>query len=135
MNAIDTNIQVYRFDSREPTKQQIAKQLIATLPSQVLLWQVGCEFLAASRKLAPVGFTEDQAWAALVYLQNAAAGVALPDAQVWTDAQDLQKRHMLSFWDALLVAACIRAGVQTGAESTAGCRTTAFTASARALNE
>lgn len=113
MNAIDTNIQIYRYDSRDPAKQQIAEQLITTLPSQVLLWQVGCEFLAASRKLASLGFTEDQAWAALGYLQGSAVRVALPDVQVWVDAQGLQKRHVLSFWDALLVAACIRAGVQT----------------------
>ncbi len=112
MNAIDTNIWIYRHDSRDPTKQQIAEQLITTMP-QILLWQVGCEFIAASRKLAAIGFTEDQAWAALADMQSIAAQVAIPDIQVWTDAQDLQKRHALSFWDALLVAACIRGGAQT----------------------
>lgn len=113
MNAIDTNIWIYRYDSRDPTKQQIAEQLITTVRPQILLWQVGCEFLAASRKLAGVGFTEDQAWAALADMQSLAAQVVLPDIPLWADAQDLQKRHGLSFWDALLVAACIRVGVQT----------------------
>jgi predicted nucleic acid-binding protein len=113
MNAIDTNVWVYRYDSRDPAKQQIAEQLITTVRPQVLLWQVGCEFIAASRKLAAFGFTDDQAWAALADMQTLAVAVAFPDAQVWADAKALQQRHMLSFWDALLVAACIRAGVQT----------------------
>ncbi len=113
MNAIDTNIWIYRYDSRDATKQQIAEQLVTTLSPQFLLWQVGCEFIAASRKLAALGFTEDKAWAALATMQRIATQLVLPEVQVWTDAQDLQKRHALSFWDALLVAACIRAGVQT----------------------
>ena len=74
---------------------------------------MGCEFIAASRKLAKIGFSEDQAWAALADMQQAAYKLDLPDAQLWADAQNLQKRHMLSFWDALLIAACVRAGVQT----------------------
>jgi predicted nucleic acid-binding protein len=113
MNAIDTNIWIYRFDSRDAAKQQVAAQLTATVRPQVLLWQVGCEFVAASRKLGAFGFTEDQAWRALADMQIIASQVALPDQQVWTDAQALHQRHGLSFWDALLVAACIRAGVQT----------------------
>ena len=113
MNAIDTNIWVYRYDSRDLKKQQIAEQLTKTVQPQVLLWQVGCEFISASGKLAAFGFTEDQAWAALADMQALAAVVALPEVQVWADARALQQRHMLSFWDALLVAACIRAGVHT----------------------
>ncbi len=112
MNAIDTNVWIYRYDAREPTKQQIAEQLIQTVRPLILLWQVGCEFVAASRKLAAIGFTENQAWAALTYMQSIVSQVALPDPQVWADAQPLQQRHGLSFWDALLVAASIRAGVQ-----------------------
>ncbi len=61
MNAIDTNIWLYTHDTRDPHKQAIAQQLVATTRPLALLWQVGCEFIAASRKLAPLGFTEDQA--------------------------------------------------------------------------
>jgi predicted nucleic acid-binding protein len=113
MNAIDTNIWIYTHDTRDLRKQEVAQQLVATARPFILLWQVGCEFIAASRKLAVIGFTEDQAWSALTKMQNMAGQIALPDLQVWTDAQDLQKRHVLAFWDALLVAACKRAGVLT----------------------
>ncbi len=113
MNAIDTNIWIYRHDSRDRQKQSIADQLIVTVRPQVLLWQVGCEFVAASRKLAVIGFTRDHAWAALADMQNIAAQVALPEVRLWTYAQALQALYALSFWDAVLVAACNLSGVQT----------------------
>lgn len=50
MNAIDTNVWVYSHDKRDEKKQRAAQQLIATLQSMALLWQVGCEFIAAARK-------------------------------------------------------------------------------------
>jgi predicted nucleic acid-binding protein len=113
MNAVDANIYVYRHDARDPQKQAIADQLVATLRPQILLWQVGCEFIAASRKLSALGFTEDQAWAALGDMQSISSAIEYPTAQLWPKAQDLQKRYSLSFWDALLVAACLLGGVQT----------------------
>src|SRR5205807_681678 len=79
----------------------------------VLPWQVGCEFVAASRKLARQGFTESQAWQSLIAMQAAADEVLLPDEQLWIEVRGFQSRHSLSFWDALLIAACIRAGVTT----------------------
>jgi len=111
MNAIDTNIWIYSHDTRDPRKQSIAMQLIATTPF-ALLWQVGCEFVAASKKLASTGFTEAQAWAALTAMQAAANVVLLPEPDLWTEAHSLQGRYSLSFWDALLIGACIRGGVQ-----------------------
>ena len=113
MNAIDTNIWIYRHDSRDPQKQRLADQLIATVRPQDLLWQVGCEFIAASRKLSVIGLTEDQAWAALTDMQSIVSQVTLPEVRLWADAQGLQKLHSLSFWDALLIAACFLDGVHT----------------------
>jgi predicted nucleic acid-binding protein len=113
MNAHDTNIWVYSHDTRDPRKQQAAQQVLATARPFVLLWQVGCEFMAASRKLRALGLTEALAWQALANMQAAAAEVVLPDTPDWTEAHTLQSRHGLSFWDALLVATCIRGGVQT----------------------
>ena len=72
MNAIDTNIWVYSHDTRDPHKQAVAQQLIATTRPLALPWQVSCEFIAASRKLATVGFTEAQAWSALAAMQTLA---------------------------------------------------------------
>ncbi len=65
MNAIDTNIWIYRYDARDPKKHSVAKNLISTVRPLALPWQVGCEFIAASRKLAHLGFDEAKAWAAL----------------------------------------------------------------------
>src|SRR2546422_344216 len=112
MNVIDTNIWIYHHDTRDPQKQLVAKTLISTLRPLALPWQVGCEFLAASRKLAPLGFDAAKAWSALANMRLVATVVLMPTPQLWQDAQSLQARHTLSFWDALLVAACIHGGVQ-----------------------
>ncbi|MEJ7714026.1 MAG: hypothetical protein WKF84_30305 [Pyrinomonadaceae bacterium] len=51
MNAVDTNVPIYTHDPRDPVKQAVAVALVGTLPDGVLLWQVACEYVAASRKL------------------------------------------------------------------------------------
>ena len=62
MNAVDTNVLIYVRDPRDAVKQQKAQHLTTNMASGALLWQVACEFIAASRKLAPFGFTQAQAW-------------------------------------------------------------------------
>jgi predicted nucleic acid-binding protein len=62
MIAIDTNVLIYACDQADPRRQKIAIDLIANAQDGVLLWQVACEFLAASRKLDKQGFTPAQAW-------------------------------------------------------------------------
>ena len=61
MIALDTNILIYCCDERDPRRQQIALDLVAETTEGVLPWQVACEFIAASRKLADQGFTAAQA--------------------------------------------------------------------------
>lgn len=112
MNVLDTNIWLYSHDTRDPHKQAIAQQLIATIRPLALPWQVGCEFVAASRKLAAVGFTEAQAWSALTAMRTLADVILLPVLDQWPETQALQGRYSLSFWDALLVAACLHDGVK-----------------------
>ncbi|MCI0682199.1 MAG: PIN domain-containing protein [Gemmataceae bacterium] len=112
MNAIDTNIWLYSHDVRDPAKQTAAQNLIASTHPLALPWQVGCEFIAGSRKLAPDGFDEAKAWLALDAMQAMATSILLPTTQLWADARDLQQRYSISFWDALLIAACIRNGVR-----------------------
>ncbi len=112
MNAIDSNVWLYLHDTRDPRKQRLAQHLIASVRPLVLPWQVGCEFIAGSRKLAPAGFTEAQAWAALAAMRITADVILLPVPDLWPETQALQSRYSLSFWDTLLVAACLRGGVQ-----------------------
>jgi predicted nucleic acid-binding protein len=113
MNAIDTNVWLYAHDTRDPRKQAIAQHLTTSTRPLALPWQVGCEFVAASRKLASIGFTESQAWAALTAMCGMADCILLPVADLWPETRALQGRYSLSFWDALLVAACVRGGVST----------------------
>lgn len=111
MNAVDTNILIYARDPRDPQKQQTAQSLIATLDDGVLLWQVACEYIAASRKLTSLGYDQRQAWADLANLRN----IWLPFAPSWMvmdKAEALLSQYSLSFWDAMIVAACLEAGVR-----------------------
>ncbi len=112
MNALDTNVWLYTHDTRDPRKQGLAQQLVAAARPLALPWQVGCEFVAASRKLAATGFSEAQAWAALTAMRALADAILLPVPDLWPETQALQARYSLSFWDALLAAACLRDGVQ-----------------------
>jgi len=96
---------------RDPHKQEIARHLIATTRPLALPWQVGCEFIAASRKLAAAGFTEEQAWTSLDVMQTLADSILLPVSDLWRETHSLQGRYSLSFWDALLVATCLGGGV------------------------
>ena len=70
MNAVDTNVLIYARDPRDPTEQQKARQLTARMTEGGLLWQVACEFIAASRKLTSVGYTQAQAWRELEQLRG-----------------------------------------------------------------
>jgi predicted nucleic acid-binding protein len=62
MIAVDTNVLIYACDRAEPRRQKIALDLITNASDGVLLWQVACEFVAASRKLSKQGFTPTDAW-------------------------------------------------------------------------
>ena len=98
MNAIDTNVWIYCYDHRDPVKQQIAKQLVSTIEPLVLLWQVGCEFIAAARKLEPLGFTGSLAWEAVENRSDVRL-CCLPGTGIWALAKRLQEEHSLHFWD------------------------------------
>ena len=112
MNAVDTNILIYVNDPRDPVKQGIASSLVLSLTDGVLLWQVACEYLAASRKLEPLGYDRVQAWQYIRDLQQIWY-TALPTWMVLDRAENLLNRFSLSYWDATIVAACLEANVQT----------------------
>lgn len=110
MNAVDTNVLIYAHDHRDPPKQAIAESLIQTLPDAILLWQVACEYIAASRKLEPFGYNREKAWEDILKLQKVWL-TQLPTWDVLYLAEDLMRRYSLSSWDALIVAACLEGGV------------------------
>ena len=110
MNAVDTNVLLYVHDYRDPAKQATAKALVNSLPDAVLLWQVACEYIAAARKFAPLGYGTDKAWQDVHILRGLWLGQE-PTWEVFERAEKLMKRYSLSSWDALLVAACLEVGV------------------------
>ena len=111
MIALDTNILLYACDRVDPQRQQIAIDLIADSTDAVLLWQVACEFVAASRKLSAQGFTASDAWNRLADFL-ALFPLMLPTAGVLERGKKLHAEHAVSFWDALVLAACAEAGVE-----------------------
>lgn len=110
MNAVDTNVLVYARDPRDPVKQQKARALTTDLTDGALLWQVACEFIAASRKLTAVGYTQAQAWDELEQLR-VLWKLIVPSENVFVRAEQLTASHNLSFWDAMIVAACMEGSI------------------------
>jgi predicted nucleic acid-binding protein len=110
MNVVDTNILFYAHDPRDPEKQQTAQSLIESLLDGALLWQVACEYLSASRKLEPFGYSREQALQEVRDLRSAWVTI-LPSWQVLEWSQQLLKEHSVSFWDAMILAASREAGV------------------------
>ena len=90
----------------------MAIEVIETNVDAVLLWQVACEFVGASKKLAASGLTRAEAWQILDgYLET--FELVTPSPAVLGQAQALHLKRQWSFWDALLIGACVEAGVQT----------------------
>jgi predicted nucleic acid-binding protein len=110
MRAVDTNILIYAHDPRDATKQQIAIDLIQSLTDGVLLWQVACEYLSASHKLAPLGYSREDAWQDIRDL-HLVWTTLLPVWRVQDIAESLLNRYSLSFWDAMIIAACLEGNV------------------------
>jgi len=98
-------------DPREPAKQAAAASLVLSLPDGALLWQVACEYLAASRKLEPLGYSRSQAWQDVQSLRQVWITI-LPRWSVLDLSNRLLQRYSLSFWDAMMIAACLEGGVK-----------------------
>lgn len=111
MNAVDTNILIYARDPRDPVKQLTAISLLRSLSNGVLLWQVACEYMATGRKLEPLGLRRSDLWQDIRDLRRIWAHL-FPRWEVLDRADVLMARHALSFWDALIVAACLEGGVR-----------------------
>ena len=111
MIAVDTNVLIYACDQSDPRRQKIALDLIAASADGVLLWQVVCEFLSASRKLSKQGFTPAEAWNRLAEFQDLLP-LVLPTAANLVRAKELHVSRGASLWDALILAACAEAGAE-----------------------
>jgi predicted nucleic acid-binding protein len=112
MIAVDTNVLVYAVDANETLKGPRAVALLEEIAPQqaILLWQVVCEFGAALSRRQAAGQFRIQvpevvdAWLEIFPL-------ALPTRAVLSTAWRLQSQFQVSYWDAMLLAACRDAGV------------------------
>lgn len=117
MNAVDTNVFVYFMDRDEPRKRAKAVELLDYLVQEdvetVLIWQVAAEFLNCLRRWENEGrINRHEVLENFNRLESMFRCVP-PTKPVLKKSLDLCSRYSLSHWDAMLVAACIDAGVRT----------------------
>jgi predicted nucleic acid-binding protein len=110
MNAVDTNMLIYAHDPRDAGKQRIATQLVNSLVDGALLWQAACEYVAASRKLAPYGLFAVDAYDVLALRQVGTC--LLPTWHIYGRAGRIMSNSGLAWWDALILAACAEFSVK-----------------------
>ena len=117
MNAVDTNIFVYFVDRDEPSKRAKAIELLDCLVREevetILLWQVAAEFLNCLRRWENEGRINRHEVLGNYNRLEAMFRCVPPSQPVLRKSLDLCSRYSLSHWDAMLVAACIEAGVHT----------------------
>lgn len=110
---VDTNILLYAYDQREPEKSARAREIVSELwrtREGLLSTQVLQElYVNLTRKLRVV-IPRPQA-RALVGRYGRWPVHAITTGDI-LEAADLEERHMLSFWDALIVVAAIRSGAE-----------------------
>lgn len=111
LTFVDTNILVYAVDRSDPDKQPRARALLEALwstRSGCLSTQVLQEFyVVATRKLTPAMTRREAREIVGLY---ASWPVIQVDPPLILGASELEERHKLSFWDALIVEAARRAG-------------------------
>jgi predicted nucleic acid-binding protein len=112
MNAVDTNVLLYACDKSDKRRHSIARFVIETTRGGVLLWQVAAEFVAAARRLEARGLTRDLAWARLRNFLRIYRLIT-PTKEVLDHARHLHVERQVSFWDAMIIGACLEAGVTT----------------------
>jgi predicted nucleic acid-binding protein len=106
---LDTNIFVYTFDGRSPSKRARANDLVArALDTRrgVISYQVVQEFLnVATRKFAkPMLAPEAQVYLARILMPLCEV---FPDSSLYSQALSICGETQLSFYDALIVSSAI----------------------------
>jgi predicted nucleic acid-binding protein len=111
LTFVDTNLLAYAYDRSEAAKQPVARALLEALwrdRAGVLSTQVLQElYVLATRKFDP---PMPRAAARELVVVYASWPVVQVDVPLVLAASELEERHTLSFWDALVVEAARRAG-------------------------
>jgi predicted nucleic acid-binding protein len=113
MNAVDTNILIYRLDHDEPSKRGKARlllpQLLAGPAETVLLWQVAGEFVRHLRKLEDDRQITRSVLHRYLGAYRRMFRLIMPTPAVLDRALYLSDRFSLSRWDSMLLGACLEA--------------------------
>lgn len=111
LTFVDTNVLAYAYDRSETAKQPVARALLETLwrdRTGVVSTQVLQElYVVATRKFHP---PMPRGAAREIVVLYATWPVVRVDVPLVLAASELEERHTLSFWDALVVEAARRSG-------------------------
>jgi predicted nucleic acid-binding protein len=117
MNAVDTNVLIYRLDKHEPVKQAKARDLLRKLAAgatpTMIFWQVLAEFVRQLRAWEDQGRITRNALLRYVGVFRRLFPVVMPTPAILDRALDLSGRYSLSHWDSMVLGACVEANVDT----------------------
>jgi len=111
---LDTNIVIYTYDASAGLKHEIARQIMTDLWTSgngILSTQVLQEFYANVTRKIPKPLDLDLARQIVADLLK--WDVVVNGGDSILDAVDIQKRHNLSFWDAMIISSAVSGGAVT----------------------
>lgn len=107
IDFVDTNVLVYAVDPDDTVKQMVAQQVLDD-DSLVISSQVLSEFVVVVRRRFPEQFSWRECFHAVRAFGRLRC-VAM-DAALVRSALEIADHDAMSYWDALVVAAALRAG-------------------------
>ena len=111
MIAIDTNVLIYACDRADPRRQKIALDLITNAQDGVLLVAGRLRISLRLSEAEQAGIHPDDAWNRLAEFRDLLPLVLPTDGNL-VRAKELHLTRGASLWDALILAACVEAGVE-----------------------
>src|SRR5438067_462213 len=112
MIALDTNVFIYACDKANVARQRIALDLIANTADAILLCgRSGVSSSPRRESLIDRDFTAADAWARLSEFLDVCP-LVMPRSGILERAKDLHLGQRVSFWDAMILAACLDAGIR-----------------------
>ena len=111
---VDTNILIYTHDTTAGEKNKIAVDLINSIWDQengCLSIQVLQEYYVVATRPAEIALSSEEA-AAVIFLLSQ-WNVHIPTPNDIISAIEVQKRYLVSFWDAMIINSAMQLGCDT----------------------
>ncbi|MFC7338387.1 PIN domain-containing protein [Haloferula chungangensis] len=109
---LDTNILVYAFTEQDEEKKQITQQLIHDDQPWLISWQVVQEFCSVALHNRIQALPKDVTETLIELLLGPRCRV-FPSPAIWQNAIGIHAQTQYRFYDSLIVAAAMEAGVAT----------------------